>query len=1071
MPLDKMEIRVPFGGGIDTKTDHKQVIPGKLLELKNGTFQNLKQITKREAFEAAFSTESLDSGDIIAGNAIYRRGKEILITGRQDNAAGRIGIEDGNKMFSHGPDEDEWKTIGDRDPIRLEVESVAAPHPYWECPDVALADSGKYIGYVYLSQSDPGYVSGATEYARAHLTIKEIATDVTWIDDYVYTAAPMATNNVGGVHITGIGTKFYIWLAIPGINDIYVSVVDTANLGAAITASIICDDLHGDMIWDVCTATNDPAGECTVLAYKESAAGFPEIRWVNATPGTEQIRIGTEVIKNAITVYEEYDRETTSLKVLSAYQMNADGHIEGVTFNDDDTLYTGWNYTIYNADAGVVLKMTGCKDEGSDDTNWPASLVRLYIGIRDANPLWWAAFVRTVEYEFDGTNPAELAMILHANLISKAWNYENKPHVWVTHDSSGMLYEQEEPDFDVYSQTVQNTLFLRSPGDNNNYGEHHRTDARCLGGEAGVIRTQHLSAVVSPETNKHLFATKRQEKVTYRLPPNQDQIFSPESLDSIVHVAALFGQYAQPSTELGPCVQTGGGFIGCADGRFQELGFHLYPMIIEIVASGGSGAATTWQYCAVYEWMDREGQRHQSAPSLPVEIECKVDDHVRVEVMTLTYGDYEKLENTNIILYRTEDDGPVFYRLPEHCTTPNQPTIFTTFCYDQSPTPATAALSDALLVYGETIYTGSLVNGVWDVVENICPPASSIMKVRQDRVFLVPDEDRENIWFSKLKQYEVGTSFSGAFTKRVTDGGEIKALETMDTRLVVFKEAEIRAFSGPGPIDTGVGSFGEDYLITADVGCCDRASVVWTDKGIMFKSLKGIYLLGRNLQVTYIGAPVEEYNQYTVLKAELVETKNQVRFLLAGSPAMLVYDYLVDQWSVFDSPFFVDEVQVPWGTVDSAMWQNQFVMVRDDGMVLLETANYRDVATTYIPLDLTTAWIKLNGLQGYQRVWWISLLGEVYDYCTLNYEIYYDYVDANPQTGTININAAFAANPPAQFRIKPRYGNGKCQAFKLRLYDATATGATTYKGFAISDLMIQIGKKKGVMRQGFVKTR
>jgi hypothetical protein len=179
---------------------------------------------------------------------------------------------------------------------------------------------------------------------------------------------------------------------------------------------------------------------------------------------------------------------------------------------------------------------------------------------------------------------------------------------------------------------------------------------------------------------------------------------------------------------------------------------------------------------------------------------------------------------------------------------------------------------------------------------------------------------------------------------------------------------------------------------------------------------------------------------------------------------------LVDQWSVFESPYFSEE-QLPWGTVDSAMWQNQYVMIREDGVVLLETADYRDIATTYIPLDLTTSWIKLNGLQGYQRVWWISLLGEVYDYCTINYEIFYDYVDANPQTGSVVVDANFAANPPAQFRVKPRYGNGKCQAFKIRLYDATATGATNYKGFAISDLMVQIGKKPGVMRQGILKTR
>ena len=206
------------------------------------------------------------------------------------------------------------------------------------------------------------------------------------------------------------------------------------------------------------------------------------------------------------------------------------------------------------------------------------------------------------------------------------------------------------------------------------------------------------------------------------------------------------------------------------------------------------------------------------------------------------------------------------------------------------------------------------------MVPNICPPATQIMNVRQDRIFLVPDEDRTNIWFSKLKRHAVAVSFSDFFTKRISDGGDITALITMDTREIVFKTSEIRAFSGSGPIDTGVGSFSEDYMITSDVGCSE-ANPVWTDKGVMFKSNKGIYLLGRNLQVSYIGQDVEAYNNYRVLKAELVEDKNQVRFLLEERPEMLVYDYLVNQWSIFEPPQ-PGEGTNDWDTVDSAIWQD-----------------------------------------------------------------------------------------------------------------------------------------------------
>ena len=91
MPLDKMEIRVPFGGGVDTKTDHKQVIPGKLLELKNGVFSDLRQITKRNGFLTPWSLTTVDSDTIEAGWAVYRRGRELLITAKQTNSdTGRV---------------------------------------------------------------------------------------------------------------------------------------------------------------------------------------------------------------------------------------------------------------------------------------------------------------------------------------------------------------------------------------------------------------------------------------------------------------------------------------------------------------------------------------------------------------------------------------------------------------------------------------------------------------------------------------------------------------------------------------------------------------------------------------------------------------------------------------------------------------------------------------------------------------------------------------------------------------------------------------------------------------------
>lgn len=50
MALVKQIVPVPFVGGVDTKTDEKQVVPGKLLLLENGIFTSPKQIKKRNGY-------------------------------------------------------------------------------------------------------------------------------------------------------------------------------------------------------------------------------------------------------------------------------------------------------------------------------------------------------------------------------------------------------------------------------------------------------------------------------------------------------------------------------------------------------------------------------------------------------------------------------------------------------------------------------------------------------------------------------------------------------------------------------------------------------------------------------------------------------------------------------------------------------------------------------------------------------------------------------------------------------------------------------------------------------------
>lgn len=56
MPLSKQIIPIVFSQGVDTKTDKKSVVPGKLIALENGRFVSRNKIQTRNGFEALGST-------------------------------------------------------------------------------------------------------------------------------------------------------------------------------------------------------------------------------------------------------------------------------------------------------------------------------------------------------------------------------------------------------------------------------------------------------------------------------------------------------------------------------------------------------------------------------------------------------------------------------------------------------------------------------------------------------------------------------------------------------------------------------------------------------------------------------------------------------------------------------------------------------------------------------------------------------------------------------------------------------------------------------------------------------
>lgn len=400
---------------------------------------------------------------------------------------------------------------------------------------------------------------------------------------------------------------------------------------------------------------------------------------------------------------------------------------------------------------------------------------------------------------------------------------------------------------------------------------------------------------------------------------------------------------------------------------------------------------------------------------------------LRVTDKKQNYGD------ANIGLYRTTNNGTVFYRV----NSPNDPIINDTTTDYVSYVDFT---SDTKLIGNEQLYTTG------GEIENISPPASSVAGTFKNRLLLRNDENKLEFWYSKKVQANTPAEFTDSFTTRVPErGGDILAFQQLDDKLIIFKQDLIFAQVGDGPAASGVNNdFTDPQLITSDSGCINKKSIALIPTGLIYQSSKGFYLLDRSLNMSYIGADVEAYNESTVTSSRLMEENNQVRFTLS-SGVTLVYDYYLSQWDVFTG----------LNAADSTVYDSKFTYILPSGEVRKENATFTD-DEALVPIKLETGWMNLAGLQGFQRIYKLLILGEYKSPHTLTIDLYRDFNTTAFQTVTIPV----LTNPGKyQFRVFPNIQ--KMESFKIKITETQAS-APYGEGFEISSIAIEAGVKRGL---------
>lgn len=399
--------------------------------------------------------------------------------------------------------------------------------------------------------------------------------------------------------------------------------------------------------------------------------------------------------------------------------------------------------------------------------------------------------------------------------------------------------------------------------------------------------------------------------------------------------------------------------------------------------------------------------------------------------------------------------------------------------YDLTPDDCT----QNSLVYSQP--ATNLANATGEM-PNDPPPPSAFAVTTTKRPFVASAENRT--WLYPGKPYFPGRApefNAGQFIEIDPPSGDITGLAVLDQNVIIFKRDRIFVLAGEGPDATGAGVFNNTYPIATDTGCIDSASIVATEKGVYFRSIRGIQMIDRSLQVTYPGVMVERIvNGSEITSSVLVPAQNQIRWALrskdnsvAGTQldnVVLVFDYLQGKWSQYRfnpgyDPRFSLRVEAqtlfkgnPFGLAGQGIFQ-------DGGPEnTLGVQQFMDGGSNLVPMTIETGWIPLTGPQGWGRLRRVNVLGDFKTPHSLTLHFGYDYNEGYPYSVTYT-PAATEGNPGgiSEYTAKPgdvqnwrvRAPRQVAQAVRFKLVDNGSGEACVITG-----LELETSQKSGATR-------
>jgi hypothetical protein len=1024
MPLERQVITMPLAQGVDTKTDAKQVVAGKLLELENGVFTTLKAIRKRD-------------GNVALGTRVTNGATQVT---RIQNGAGlatygnELLLADGESIYSYDQAADGWTQKGELISVNVGKNAVVRDTHSQKAQDGVTHPNGLQL-YAWEDSSQ----TNSIRYAIIDSATNQTVVSSTLLASNAIKPRVLLSGNVFLVYWydTTATTLKLAQLPVTTPNG-------TPNITTLTGVSADDDAINATSPnYDACVIN----GSIAVVFNNGTTSGATTLRMYKGSNPTQQWTSQAVIPyrSRSVTVFEAANSQGVPSPVVAFS-----------TDNNSSPYTTSVRFAAYSFDllsalgSGVVFSglfeprsgmlITGCSNNA------------LGVGFE----IYFATELGVV-----GTGKAVIGAGYAVTSSVQNWQNSVVPFAkafWV----NGTVYVPL-----VYQSPLQSTYFLISSDD--------YIVAKALSQVAGPRPLIYTSSPFSV-TNyvmPMLASVTVLDGLLVRIAALEQAQLIGNGIATATGVTSLEFDFDDPQhayihATLGNNLHLSGGFVQMYDGvSVVEHGFHLYPekgtVTATAIGSGGALSAGTYTYSVCYEWIDHQNNIHRSRPSEGVKVTTVNNDSVQVTVPYLQLTQKRGDRPVQIILYRTLVDGSILYRVSS-LTSPPLNVIG-----GSTNITITDTLSDA--VVGGTsstaayplLYCQFLAGPGYEVPNDPAPP-TGIIQLHRNRIWVVDSTNPLQLWYSKECGIGAPVEFNNTFVKQIDPrGGPITALATVDDKLLVFKKSHIFFIVGQGPTNTNENNdLSDAILITTDCGCIEPRSVVGTPVGIMFQSAKGIYLIDRSLAVQYVGSPVEAYNNEVITSATLVSTTNQVRFTLESGKT-LVFDYFVQQWGTFTNQY----------AVDSLVWQDTMVMLRSNGSVLKETPGVFTDAGSPIKLKLATSWLSFANVQGFQRVRRAQILGAWKSAHNLLVSVCVDFNDTIVQQTTVTPTTPTTYGGSSPYGSESVYGGTfqlyqwrvdlarqKTQAVKLILEDLPA--ATAGEGLSLTSLGFEVGAKTGL---------